>query len=52
MPGILITFILLLISVISSWFYRKLSIILFCLTLIFMGFVFLHHATDNLGLYF
>ncbi|WP_440994693.1 DUF5993 family protein [Cysteiniphilum litorale] len=52
MPGILIVFFLLLISVISAWMHRTMGIIFFCVFLIAMGFVFLHHATDHLGLYF
>ncbi|WP_233263326.1 DUF5993 family protein [Caedibacter taeniospiralis] len=52
MPGILFTFLLLLISVLTAWFNRKAGITLFFLFLIVMGLVFLHHATDHLGLHF
>ncbi|WP_162902393.1 DUF5993 family protein [Facilibium subflavum] len=50
MPGILLTFIVFFIAVISAWFNRRLGIIVFSLFLIVMAVVFLHHATDHLNL--
>ncbi|MEY8768573.1 DUF5993 family protein [Francisella philomiragia] len=51
MPGILISFILLFISVMSAWSSRRLGIITFCLFLIVTSLVFLHHASDHLSIY-
>ncbi|WP_440682528.1 DUF5993 family protein [Cysteiniphilum halobium] len=52
MPGILIVFFLLVVSVISVWLHRTIGILFFCIFLIAMSLVFLHHTTDHLGLYF
>lgn len=51
MPGILITFILLLISVTTAWFNRRWGVITFSIFLIVASLVFLHHATDQLSIY-
>ncbi|AJI52895.1 putative membrane protein [Francisella philomiragia] len=51
MPGILISFILLFISVSFAWFSWRLGIIMFSIFLIVAGLVFLHHATDHLTIY-
>jgi hypothetical protein len=51
MPGILISFILLLISAITAWFNRRYAVIIFSIFLIIAGLVFLHHATSQLSIY-
>lgn len=51
MPGILITFVLLLLSVIVVWFKRRLGMFVFIVFLIVFALVFLHHATDHLQIY-
>ncbi|MEY8701521.1 DUF5993 family protein [Francisella philomiragia] len=51
MPGILISFILLFVSVTFAWFNRRLGIIAFCIFLIITSLVFLHHASDHLSIY-
>ncbi|WP_306669292.1 MULTISPECIES: DUF5993 family protein [Francisella] len=51
MPGILISFILLFLSVIFAWFNRRWGLIAFCIFLIVTSLVFLHHASDHLSIY-
>ncbi|WP_173647413.1 DUF5993 family protein [Francisella uliginis] len=51
MPGILISLILLLISVITAWFNRRGGVVIFTIFLIVASLVFLHHATEQLSIY-
>ncbi|MED7789333.1 DUF5993 family protein [Francisella sp. 19X1-34] len=51
MPGIFISFILLLISTITAWFNRRYAVIIFSIFLIIASLVFLHHATSKLSIY-
>ncbi|WP_235261394.1 DUF5993 family protein [Candidatus Francisella endociliophora] len=51
MPGILISFVLLLISILTAWFNRRWGVITFSIFLIAANLVFLHHATDHLSIY-
>ncbi|OIN84935.1 putative membrane protein [Francisella sp. TX07-6608] len=51
MPGILISFTLLFISILIAWFNRRWGVITFSIFLIVAGLVFLHHATIHLSIY-
>lgn len=51
MPGILIAFTLLLAATLTAWYHRKAGIVLFVIFLMVAFAVFLHHATDSLGLH-
>ncbi|WP_178948711.1 DUF5993 family protein [Francisella sp. Scap27] len=51
MPGILISFVLLMISVSTAWFNRRWGVITFSIFLIVASLVLLHHATDQLAIY-
>ncbi|WP_257786356.1 DUF5993 family protein [Francisella uliginis] len=51
MPGILISFFLLLISMITAFFNRRYGVIIFSIFLIIASLVFLHHATNQLSIY-
>lgn len=51
MPGILITFILLLISILTAWFNRRWGVITFSIFLIVSSLVLIHHTTDHLSIY-
>lgn len=51
MPGILISFTLLFISILIAWFNRRWGVITFSVFLVIAGLVFLHHATNHLSIY-
>lgn len=51
MPGILISFVLLLIAVTTAWFNRRWGVITFSIFLIVASLVLLHHASDQLSIY-
>lgn len=51
MPGILISFIVLFITIIIAWFNRRAGVIAFSIFLVVASLVFLHHATDHLNIY-
>jgi hypothetical protein len=51
MPGILISLILLLISVVTAWFNRRGGQIFFVIFLIVASGVFIHHASQHVAMY-
>ncbi|MED7820191.1 MULTISPECIES: DUF5993 family protein [unclassified Francisella] len=51
MPGILISLIMLLISIVTAWFNRRYGIIVFIIFLVVASLVFLYHATEQLLIY-
>ncbi|WP_198150411.1 MULTISPECIES: DUF5993 family protein [Francisella] len=51
MPGILISFTLLFVAVLTAWFNRCWGIITFSIFLVVAGLVFFHHATNHLSIY-
>ena len=51
MPGILISFILLLVAIVVGWRYRRGGIVLFYIVLMVSTVVLWHHTTSQLNIY-